>query len=71
MFIPILFMSGVVGRLFHEFAMVVTLAIFLSAFVSLTLTPMMCGRFLTRATGNPGRMSRWLESGFDRMLTGL
>jgi len=67
-FIPVLFMSGVVGRLFHEFAMVVTLAILLSAFVSLTLTPMMCGRFLTRVTGNPGRMSRWLESGFDRLL---
>ncbi len=67
-FIPLLFMAGVVGRLFHEFAIVVTLAIFLSAFVSLTLTPMMCGRFLTRATGNPGRMSRWLENGFDAIL---
>ena len=48
--------------------MTVTLAIFLSAFVSLTLTPMMCVRFLTHASGNPGRMSRWLESGFDRVL---
>ncbi len=67
-FIPLLFMSGVVGRLFHEFAMMVTLAIFLSALVSLTLTPMMCGRFLTRVAGNPGRMSRRLESGFDRLV---
>ncbi len=69
-FIPLLFMSGVVGRLFHEFAMTVMLAIFLSVFVSLTLTPMMCGRFLTRATGNSGRMRRWLESGFDRVARG-
>ena len=67
-FIPLLFMSGVVGRLFHEFAMTVTLAIFLSAFVSLTLTPMMCGRFLARDTGNAGRFSRWLEGGFDRLI---
>jgi multidrug efflux pump subunit AcrB len=66
-FIPLLFMSGVVGRLFHEFAMTVMLAIFMSAFVSLTLTPMMCARFLTRETGQQGRFSRLLESGFDRI----
>ena len=66
-FIPLLFMSGVVGRLFHEFAMTVTLAIFMSAFVSLTLTPMMCARFLTRETGKHGRFSSWLEAGFDHI----
>ena len=67
-FIPVLFMSGVVGLLFHEFAMTTVLAIFLSGFVSLTLTPMMCAQFLTRHRGEQqGRFSRWLESGFDRM----
>ena len=67
-FIPILFMSGVVGLLFHEFAMTTVLAIVLSGFVSLTLTPMMCARFLTRESGEQqGRFSRWLERGFDRM----
>ena len=50
-FIPVVFMSGVVGLLFHEFAMVTILAIFLSGFVSLTLTPMMCAQFLTRESG--------------------
>jgi len=65
-FIPILFMSGVVGLLFHEFAMTTVLAIFLSGFVSLTLTPMMCAQFLTRESGEAqGRFSRWLERGFD------
>ena len=44
-FIPILFMGGIIGKLFHEFAMVLTVAIGVSAVVSLTLTPMMCGRF--------------------------
>ncbi len=43
-FIPLLFMGGILGRLFHEFAMTLTLAIAVSAVVSLTLTPMMCGR---------------------------
>jgi hydrophobe/amphiphile efflux-1 (HAE1) family protein len=46
-FIPLLLMGGIVGRLFREFAIVVTMAILVSAFVSLTLTPMMCSRFLT------------------------
>jgi multidrug efflux pump len=44
-FIPITFMGGLLGRIFHEFAMVLTVAISLSALVSLTLTPMICGRF--------------------------
>ena len=46
-FIPLLFMGGIVGRLFREFAVTVTVAVVVSAFVSLTLTPMMCARFLT------------------------
>jgi multidrug efflux pump len=45
-FIPLLFMGGVVGRLFHEFSVTLSVAILVSAVVSLTLTPMMCGRFL-------------------------
>jgi hydrophobe/amphiphile efflux-1 (HAE1) family protein len=70
-FIPLLFMSGVVGLLFHEFAMVITLAVLLSAFVSLILTPMMCSRFLSPESANPpGRFSRWLERGFDRLRDG-
>ncbi|MFB3896075.1 MAG: efflux RND transporter permease subunit [bacterium] len=45
-FIPILFMGGILGRLFHEFAVTITSAILISGFVSLTLTPMLCSRFL-------------------------
>jgi HAE1 family hydrophobic/amphiphilic exporter-1 len=45
-FIPLLFMPGLLGRLFHEFAVVIAAAILISGFVSLTLTPMMCSRFL-------------------------
>src|SRR5207244_8970873 len=45
-FIPILFLGGLLGRLFHEFAVVISVAILASGFVSLTLTPMMCSRFL-------------------------
>ena len=50
-FIPLLLMGGIVGRLFREFAMTVTIAVVVSAFVSLTLTPMMCSRFLHHDTG--------------------
>ena len=45
-FIPVLLMGGVVGRIFHEFAVVVTVALAISAFVSLTLTPMLCSKML-------------------------
>ncbi|MBN8530756.1 MAG: multidrug efflux RND transporter permease subunit [Alphaproteobacteria bacterium] len=47
-FIPLLFMSGIVGRLFREFALTLSIAVLVSAVVSLTLTPMMCGRMLKR-----------------------
>ncbi|HYH17459.1 MAG TPA: multidrug efflux RND transporter permease subunit [Azospirillum sp.] len=68
-FIPILLMGGVVGRLFHEFAVVVSMAIGASAFVSLTLTPMLCSRFLKREKhGEEGVFGRVLEAGFDAML---
>src|SRR5437660_6641585 len=45
-FIPVLFMGGIIGRLFHEFAVTIGAAILVSGVVSLTLTPMLCSRFL-------------------------
>ena len=45
-FIPVLFMGGIVGRLLHEFAVTISVAILVSGFVSLSLTPMLCSRFL-------------------------
>src|SRR5205085_3301818 len=55
-FIPLLFMGGLIGRLFHEFAVTLSLAILVSGVISLTLTPMLCSRFLrAEATyGKPG-----------------
>jgi multidrug efflux pump len=53
-FIPLLFMTGLVGRMFREFALTLTVAVVASAIVSLTLTPMMCGRLLRRGHGGPG-----------------
>ena len=69
-FIPIFFMPGVIGLLFHEFAVVVGLAIIVSAFVSLTLVPMLAGRFLTDDAHKkpPGRVVRLFERGFDATL---
>jgi hydrophobic/amphiphilic exporter-1 (mainly G- bacteria), HAE1 family len=69
-FIPIFFMPGVIGLLFHEFAVVVGLAILVSAFVSLTLVPMLASRFLTDEAHKkpPGALVRSFERGFDAML---
>ena len=64
-FIPILFMGGIVGRLFSEFAMTVGIAILLSGLVSLTLTPMLCSRFI-RDSERHGRIYTALEQAFDR-----
>jgi multidrug efflux pump len=70
-FIPLLMMGGLVGRLFQEFAVVVTVAIAISALVSLTLTPMMGGRVLRQEhPESQGRLSRALERGFDAMVSG-
>ena len=64
-FIPLVFMGGLLGRLFHEFAMTLTIAIGISAVVSLSLTPMICGRFLRVAPAPPtgwlGRLDRAIE----------
>ena len=65
-FIPLLFMGGIVGRLFREFAVVVTVAVVMSAFVSLTLTPVMCAQFLKRHTGDKrGRLDQKCEDVFE------
>src|SRR5215469_3508896 len=55
-FIPLLFMSGLVGRMFREFALTLTIAVVTSAVVSLTLTPMMCSRLLRHQTGGPASL---------------
>ena len=69
-FIPIFFMPGVIGLLFHEFAVVVGLSIIVSAFVSLTLVPMLASRFLTDEVHKkpPGFLVRQFEYGFDWTL---
>ena len=54
-FIPIVFMSGIVGRLFHEFAVTIVIAVLVSGVVSLTLTPMLCARFLRDERGRKHR----------------
>ena len=69
-FIPLLLMSGIVGRLFREFAMTVTIAVVVSAVVSLTLTPMMCSRFLTHHAGRHNLLYRAIEGFFVALLAG-
>ena len=69
-FIPLLLMGGIVGRLFREFAMTVAIAVMVSAVVSLTLTPMMCARFLKHHTGTHGLAYRIVERFFDALLAG-
>ncbi|MHC1698175.1 MAG: efflux RND transporter permease subunit [Geobacteraceae bacterium] len=67
-FIPVLFMGGIMGRLLHEFAVTISIAILISGFVSLTLTPMLCSRFLRPAgTERHGRIYRAMESFFTAM----
>ena len=71
-FIPIFFMPGVIGLLFHEFAVVVGLSILVSAFVSLTLVPMMASRLLKDQlhTKKPGFIVKQFENGFNGLLRG-
>ncbi|WP_219209950.1 efflux RND transporter permease subunit [Variovorax boronicumulans] len=70
-FIPLLLMGGIVGRLFREFAVTVTLTIVVSVVISLTLTPMLCSRFLKNEHARRhGRMYQLFERGFDAMLGG-
>ena len=67
-FVPILFMGGIVGRLFREFAVTLAVAVAISGVVSLTLTPMMCGRLLDSPTTRHGWAYRQSERGFDSLL---
>ncbi len=70
-FIPVLFMGGILGRLLNEFAVTIAIAILISGFVSLSLTPMLCSRFLKQAhnvSNNP--VFRWSESLFSGLLSG-
>ncbi|MFA1623031.1 efflux RND transporter permease subunit [Rhizobium mongolense] len=68
-FIPILLMGGVVGRIFNEFGMVVAMAIVASAIVSLTVTPMLGSR-LSSGKGTPPLFVHWFDAGFERTLRG-
>jgi HAE1 family hydrophobic/amphiphilic exporter-1 len=68
-FIPVLFMGGILGRLFKEFAVTICAAILISGFVSVTLTPMLCSRFLrVRHAREHGALYRLTERFFDGML---
>jgi len=70
-FIPLLFMGGLIGRLFHEFAVTLSVAILVSMVVSLTLTPMLCGQFLKAEdhSRRRGLVDRLSERGFNAMHT--
>ena len=68
-FIPLLLMGGIIGRLFREFALTVTASIAVSALVSLTLAPMLCARFMRPQSHDHGRIFRFIEAGFDAMLS--
>ncbi len=68
-FLPVMFMGGILGRLLHEFAVTIMSAILVSGVVSLTLTPMLCSRFLRpRREAIHGRLYNLFERGFDGML---
>ncbi|GAA4502935.1 efflux RND transporter permease subunit [Pseudaeromonas paramecii] len=71
-FIPILLMGGIVGRLFREFAVTLTVALVISMVVSVTLTPMLCARLLRRQnlTRVPNRLYRAIEAGLEHLLAG-
>ena len=66
-FIPVMFMSGIIGRLFHEFAVVIMVAILTSGFISLSLTPMLCSRFLKPPSEHHNALYRASERVFDGM----
>jgi HAE1 family hydrophobic/amphiphilic exporter-1 len=70
-FIPVMFMSGIVGRLLHEFAVTICVAILVSGLVSLTLTPMLCSRYLKHSASEAhGRVFRAFERFFELLLKG-
>jgi HAE1 family hydrophobic/amphiphilic exporter-1 len=67
-FIPVMFMGGIVGRLFHEFAVTISVAILISGVVAITLTPMLCSRFVK---AHDHQRKNWLVGGFDRGFAGV
>jgi len=67
-FIPVLFMGGIVGRLLHEFSVTIGVAILISGFVSISLTPMLCSRFLKPPHGRHGGMYNAIERMFELWL---
>jgi hydrophobe/amphiphile efflux-1 (HAE1) family protein len=67
-FIPLLLMGGIIGRMFREFAVTVTASIAVSALVSLTLAPMLCSRFMKRESDQHGLVYRVIEAGFNGLL---
>jgi HAE1 family hydrophobic/amphiphilic exporter-1 len=67
-FIPLLLMGGIIGRMFREFALTVTASIAVSALVSLTLAPMMCSRFMHHDASTHGPVFRAIEAAFEAML---
>ncbi len=71
-FIPLLFMGGLIGRLFHEFAVTLSLAVLISGVLALTLTPMLCSRMLRSESsyGKPGWFYRAAQASFEWMLGG-
>jgi HAE1 family hydrophobic/amphiphilic exporter-1 len=69
-FTPLMFMGGVVGRLMREFAITLSAAVVLSVLFSLTLTPMLCGRFLKPPTPPSNRFTKALETGFAKLESG-
>ena len=69
-FIPLLFMGGIVGRLFREFAVTMTIAIGVSAVIALTLAPMMAARVLKEGHEQPGRVGRWSTRNFAKLQNG-
>lgn len=69
-FIPLLFMTGIVGRMFREFALTLTIAVVVSAVISLTLTPMMCARLLKPGHGERKGVLDWIDRGFDTLIRG-
>ena len=69
-FIPLLFMPGVMGRMFREFSLTLAFAILASMLVSLTVTPMICGHFMAQGERRPSRFDRLVEGGLERLRRG-
>jgi HAE1 family hydrophobic/amphiphilic exporter-1 len=67
-FIPIMFMAGILGRVLNEMAVTITLCILVSGFVTLSLTPMLCSRFLSGRISETGGLFKVIERGYERSL---